>query len=67
MRDQHDTPWAGHRGVARALELVSRQYWWASLRRDVVQYVQICDLCQRIKASTQAYPGLIQPLPVPEG
>jgi hypothetical protein len=57
---------AGHRGVARTLELVSRLYWWPTLRRDVNQYVRTCDTCQRFKPSNQAQPGLRQSLPVPE-
>jgi transposase InsO family protein len=36
------------------------------MRKDIQTYVQTCDLCQRNKTSTQAKPGLLQPLSVPE-
>lgn len=65
MREHHDAPAAGHRGIAKTIELVERQYWWPTLRNDVKQYVQTCDSCQRTKASNQAQPGLLQPLPIP--
>ncbi len=66
IREHHDVPWAGHRGVTKTLELVSRLFWWDGMRKDVELYVKTCDLCQRNKTSTQAKPGLLQPLPVPE-
>ena len=66
IREHHDVPWAGHRGVARTVELVSRQFWWRTLRGDVAVYVRSCDACQRNKASNQPTGGLLQPLPVPE-
>jgi hypothetical protein len=65
MREHHDAPAAGHRGIAKTIELVERQYWWPTLRNDVKQYVQTCDSCQRTKATNQAQPGLLQPLPIP--
>jgi hypothetical protein len=64
--EHYDASWAGQRGVARTLELVSRLYWWPSLRRDVVQHVRTCDTCQHVKPSSRAQPGLLQPLSVPE-
>jgi hypothetical protein len=66
IREHHDAPWAGHRGVARTVELVSRQFWWRTLRGDVDVYVRSCDACQRNKASNQPTGGLLQPLPVPD-
>ena len=36
------------------------------MKRDVQQYVQACDTCQRQKYITAAPSGLLQPLPIPE-
>jgi hypothetical protein len=58
--EHHDVSWAGHRGVARILELVSRIHWWPTLRRDMNQSVCTCDTCQRFQLSNQAQPGLRQ-------
>ena len=31
------------------VELVTRNYWWPGVTRDVGKYVEECDLCQRMK------------------
>jgi len=31
------------------VELVTRNYWWPGVMRDVGKYVEGCDLCQRMK------------------
>jgi len=31
------------------MELVTRNYWWPGVMRDVERYVDGCDMCQRIK------------------
>ena len=46
MKEHHDVPWAGHRGVAKTIELIRRQFWWPSLRADVKEYVNTCVVCQ---------------------
>lgn len=62
----HDTPYAGHLGVARTVHLVKQTYWWPGLDSDVKQFVSICDFCQRNKISNQKPAGLLQPLAIPE-
>jgi hypothetical protein len=41
-------------------------YWWYGMKRDVAEYVALCDTCQRFKAEQQRPAGLLQPLQVPE-
>ena len=60
----HDAPAAGHPGVARTLELVSRLYWWPGMLIDIQQHVHACDACQRNKASNRQ-PAPFTPLPIP--
>ena len=45
----HDSPLAGHFGVQKTLELVTRNYWWPQLRQFVIDYVRSCDVCCRSK------------------
>ena len=35
------------------MELVTRNYWWPGVTRDVRKYVEGCDLCQRMKNRTE--------------
>jgi len=62
----HDDPAAGHGGIAKTYELVSRSYHWSRMRQFVKKFVLTCDVCQRNKAATHKPYGLLQPLPVPE-
>jgi hypothetical protein len=63
----HDSKTAGHLGRAKTLELVSRDFWWPSMRAYVNVYVDGCDLCQRTKARTEIARGPLMPLEVPQG
>jgi len=49
----HDIPAAGHGGRWKTVELVTRNYWWSGVTRDVGKYVEGCDLCQRMKNRTE--------------
>jgi len=42
------------------------RYWWYGLKRDVAEYVAICDTCQRVKAERQRPVGLLEPMEIPE-
>ena len=41
----HDHPAAGHPGRAATYELVSRNYWWPSMRKTIARYLSNCDTC----------------------
>jgi hypothetical protein len=36
------------------------------MKRDVAEYVAVCDTCQRVKAEHQRPAGLLQPMKIPE-
>jgi len=41
----YDTLIAGHRGQWKMVELVTRNYWWPGVTKEVKQYVEKCDQC----------------------
>ena len=45
---------------------LKEKYWWYGLKKDVAEYVAICDTCQRVKAEHQRLAGLLQPMKIPE-
>ena len=49
IRLHHDVPAVGHRDRWKTVELVTRNYWWLGVTRDIGKYVEGCDLCQRMK------------------
>ena len=36
------------------------------MKKDIAEYVAVCDVCQRVKAKHQKPAGLLQPMPIPE-
>jgi len=65
LRYHHDNPAAGHPGRSKTLELISRRYFWPSIRKDVDRYVANCHPCQRSRTGRHAPFGTLRPLPIP--
>ena len=62
----YDVPAAGHGGRWKTVELVTRNYWWPGVMRDIGRYVEGCDLCQRMKNRTEEVVGKLKLSEVPE-
>ena len=41
----YDMPIVGYGGQWKTVELVTRNYWWLGVTRDVGRYVEGCNLC----------------------
>lgn len=52
LRSRHDSLVAGHPGQQKTLSLVSRHYWWPSMKKFINIFVDTCDSCQRVKTRT---------------
>ena len=66
VRLYHDVPAVGHGGRWKTVELVTRNYWWLGVMRDVGKYVEGCDLCQRMKNRTEELAGKLKLSEVPQ-
>ena len=62
----HDVPAAGHGERWKTVELVTRNYWWPGVTRDVGKYVEGCDLCQRMKNRIEKLAGKLKLSEVPK-
>ncbi|KAL0173634.1 hypothetical protein M9458_029602, partial [Cirrhinus mrigala] len=62
----HQSPGSGHPGSKRTLSLLQSRYWWSSMRRDTIRYVQSCSVCARSNSLRMSPAGLLVPLPIPE-
>jgi len=62
----HDVPIAEHGGKWKMVELVTRNYWWPGVTREVGQYVEECDLYQRMKNRMEEVAGKLKLEEVPE-
>ena len=59
-------PHAGHGGMAKTTELISRKYHWPKMRETIKRYVKNSETCQRIKVVRHAPCSLLQPNEVPD-
>ena len=62
----HDVPAAEHGGRWKTVELVTRNYWWPGVTRDVGKYMEGCNLCQRMKNRTEELAGKLKLSEVPQ-
>ena len=62
----HDIPAAEHGERWKTVELVTRNYWWPGVTRDVGRYVEGRDLCQKMKNRAEEPAGKLKLSEVPE-
>jgi len=48
------------------MELVTRNYWWPGVTKEVGKYVDECDACQRYKNRSEAPAGKLMSNAIPE-
>ena len=49
----HNVPVAEHGGKWKITELVMQNYWWLGITKDMVKYMEGCNICQRMKNRTK--------------
>jgi len=64
LQESHDALTAGHRGREATQDLISRNYYWPKMGKEIATYVATCDVCQRNKPGHQKPARLLQPLPI---
>jgi transposase InsO family protein len=65
MKEAHDSAVAGHVGVAKTLDSLTRTYYWPKMAQDVKEYISTCPSCLSIKPRNNRPPGLLHPIPHP--
>ena len=65
VRLHHDSPLAGHPGRYKTHELITRNYWWPGIQKDIRKYVQGCEKCQRVKPIRQSPHNPLHPHSIP--
>jgi hypothetical protein len=66
LREAHESAYSMHPRSTKMYLDLKEKYWWYGLKRDVAEYVALCDTCQRVKAKHQRPAGLLQPMQIPE-
>jgi hypothetical protein len=63
----HATAVGGHSGIQATFQRVKALFHWKGMKVDVEDFVKQCSVCQHAKHSNALPPGLLQPLPIPQG
>lgn len=57
---------AGHPGIQRTLQAVTRYFYWPNMSRFVAQFVSSCTACQAAKGSNRLPAGFVEPHVLPD-
>jgi len=66
IRLHYDTPIGGHGRQWKTVVLVTRNFWWPGVTKEVKRYVEECDACQRNKNRTEQPASKLIPNSIPE-
>jgi hypothetical protein len=66
LKEAHDSAYSIHPSSTKMYKDLKTRYWWYGMKRDVAEYMTLCDTCQRVKAENQRPAGLLQPLKILE-
>ena len=66
IRLHHNTPMEGHGGQWKTAKMVTRNFWWPGVIREVKRYVEECNTCQCNKNCTEQPAGKLMPNSIPD-
>jgi len=66
IRLHHDTPIEGHGEQWKIVELVTRNFWWPGVTKEVKRYVEEYNACQQNKNRIEQPAGKLMPNSIPE-
>nr|AAR89003.1 putative polyprotein [Oryza sativa Japonica Group]ABF96826.1 retrotransposon protein, putative, Ty3-gypsy subclass [Oryza sativa Japonica Group] len=53
LTEAHQTQYSIHPGSTKMYQDLKEKFWWVSMRREIAEFVALCDVCQRVKAEHQ--------------
>ena len=59
LQEAPDLPYSIHPGNTKMYLDLKGNFWWAGMKREIAEYVAICDVCQRVNAEHQKLAGLL--------
>jgi hypothetical protein len=66
LQEAHDSAYSIHPDSTKMYNDLKTQYWWYGKKRDIAEYISLCDTCQRVKLEHQRPVRLLQPLKIPK-
>ena len=49
LQEAHDSPYLIHPGNTKMCLDLKESFWWIGMKKDIGEYVAVCDVCQRVK------------------
>ena len=59
LEEAHNGSFAIHPGSTKMYQDLKMSFWWSRIKRDVLEFVTKCLVCQRVKAEHQVSSGLL--------
>jgi len=56
---------SGHRGRDAVLSIIQTRFYWPNMYSDVVNYIKMCDVCQKVDPATLKTVSKLQSISVP--
>ena len=66
LEEAHIRSFAIHPDSTKMYQDLKMSFWWSGMKRDVLEFVTKCLVCQRVKAEHQVLSGLLQPIRILE-
>jgi hypothetical protein len=66
LREARDSAYSIRPGSTKMYHDLKSRYWWCRMKRDIAEFMALCDNCQRDKAERQRPAVLLQPLKIPK-
>jgi hypothetical protein len=63
----HSSPLGGRSGIPVTYRRFKQLFAWSGLKKSVQDFVSACSICLQAKPDRSRYPGLLQPLAIPDG
>src|SRR5262249_4098485 len=65
LEEAHRSRYAIHPGATKMYRNMKQFFWWAGMKKDIVEFVSRCLVCQQVKAEYQRPSGLMQKMDIP--
>jgi hypothetical protein len=66
FHEMDNVPYAGHPDYQKTMAGIKRHYFWPDMKKEIIEYIDRCMECQKVKAENRHLVGLLQPLTIPE-
>ena len=66
LEESHSGSFVIHPGSTKMYQDLKMSFWRSRMKRDVLEFVTKCLVCQRVKAEHKVLSRLLQPIKIPE-